>query len=162
MKIDKILPVIYFTPLMLIQVLVVPYFELNGIVPDLILILLVFYTLKSGQLYGIILGFVLGALTDFSTGSILGSSMFTKTLSAFIAGYFYNENIVGTITKSPLFLGIIFLASVVNAIAFSLIANFDISLNVFTLLFDQGIFPALYTTIIASIILIFTPKRSYI
>jgi len=88
--------------------------------------------------------------------------MFTKTLSAFIAGYFYNENIVGTITKSPLFLGIIFLASVVNAIAFSLIANFDISLNVFTLLFDQGIFPALYTTIIASIILIFTPKRSYI
>ncbi|PIS45871.1 MAG: hypothetical protein COT22_02940, partial [Ignavibacteria bacterium CG08_land_8_20_14_0_20_37_9] len=94
--------------------------------------------------------------------SILGSSMFTKTLSAFIAGYFYNENIVGTITKSPLFLGIIFLASVVNAIAFSLIANFDISLNLFTLLFDQGIFPALYTTIIASIILIFTPKRSYI
>jgi len=162
MKFEKILPVIYFIPLILIQVLIVPYIELNGIVPDLILILLIFYTLKYGQLYGILLGFILGALTDFSTGSILGSSMFTKTLSAFIAGYFYNENMVGTITRSPLFLGIVFLASLVNAIAFSLIANFDISLNIFSLLFDQGILPAIYTTIIASIIMIFTPKRSYI
>ncbi|MFA6596310.1 MAG: rod shape-determining protein MreD [Ignavibacteriaceae bacterium] len=162
MKIDKILPVIYFIPLILIQVLIVPYIELNGIVPDLILILLVFYTLKYGQLYGMILGFVLGALTDFSTGSILGSSMFTKTLSAFVAGYFYNENLVGTITKSPLFLAIVFLASMVNAIAFSLIVNFDISLNIFSLIFDQGILPSVYTTIIASIIMIFTPRRSYI
>ncbi|MFA4925015.1 MAG: rod shape-determining protein MreD [Ignavibacteriaceae bacterium] len=162
MKIDKILPVIYFIPLILIQVLVLPYFELNGIVPDLILILLVFYTLKYGQLYGIILGFILGALTDFSTGSILGSSMFAKTLSAFIAGYFYNENLVGTITKSPLFLGIIFLSSLVNAIAFSLIANFDIGINLISLLFDQGILPAVYTTIVASIVMIFSPKRSYI
>ena len=80
MKFEKILPVIYFFPVLLTQVLVVPYLELNGIVPDLILILIVFYTLKFGQLYGIILGFILGGITDFSTGSILGSSMFTKTL----------------------------------------------------------------------------------
>ena len=162
MKLNKILPVIYFIPLLLIQMLVVPYFELSGIVPDIILILIVFHTLKQGQLYGIILGFALGAITDLATGSILGSTMFAKTLSAFIAGYFYNENIVGTITKSPLFLGIIFLTSLVNAIAFSLVANFDISLNIFTLIFDQGFFPAIYTTIIASIVMIISPKRSYI
>jgi len=162
MKFEKILPVIYFFPVLLIQVLVVPYLELNGIVPDLILILIVFYTLKFGQLYGIILGFILGGITDFSTGSILGSSMFTKTLSAFIAGYFSNDNQTSSIIKSPLFLGIIFLSSLVNAIAYSLIANFDISLNIFTLIFEEGFLPAVYTTIIASIVMIFSPKRSYI
>lgn len=162
MKFEKILPVIYFIPVLLIQVLVVPYLELNGIVPDLILILVVFYTLKYGQLYGIILGFILGGVTDFSTGSILGSSMFTKTLSSFIAGYFSNENQTSSIFKSPLFLGIVFLSSLVNAIAYSLIVNFDISLNIFTLIFDEGFLPAVYTTIIASIVMIFSPKRSYI
>jgi len=162
MKFDKLIPLLLFIPILLLQVLVVPYLELNGIVPDLVLILLVFYTLKYGQLYGIILGFVLGACIDFSTGSILGSSMFTKTLAAFIAGYFYNENQVGTIIKSPLFLVIIFLAGLVNAVAFSLIANFDISLNLFSLLFEQGILPAIYTTVIASLVMIFSPKRSYI
>ncbi|MDP3150924.1 MAG: rod shape-determining protein MreD [Ignavibacteria bacterium] len=162
MKFDKILPFIYFIPVLLIQVVIVPYFELSGIVPDLILILIVFYTLKFGQLYGIILAFILGGITDFSTGSILGSSMFTKTLSAFIAGYFFNENQTVSIIKSPLFLGIIFLSSLVNAISFSLISNFDISLNIFSLIFEEGMIPAIYTTIIASIVMIFFPKRSYI
>lgn len=161
MKFEKILPIVYFIPVLLVQVLIVPYFELNGIVPDLILILIVFYTLRYGQLYGIILGFILGGILDFSTGSILGSSMFTKTLSAFIAGYFYHENLVANVIKSPQFLGAVFLASIVNAISFSLITNFDISLNIFSLLFEQGLLPAIYTTILAGIIVVLSPKRSY-
>ncbi|MDP3682573.1 MAG: hypothetical protein Q8S01_01455, partial [Ignavibacteria bacterium] len=80
----------------------------------------------------------------------------------FIAGYFSNDNQTSSIIKSPLFLGIIFLSSLVNAIAYSLIANFDISLNIFTLIFEEGFLPAVYTTIIASIVMIFSPKRSYI
>jgi len=162
MKLDKVLPILFFIPILIIQVQILPYFELNGMVPDLILVLLVFYTLKFGQLYGIILGFILGAITDLSTGSILGSAMFSKTLSAFIAGYFYNENLAATIVKSPMFLGIVFLAGLVNAIAFSLIANFNLNMNIFSLLIDQGILPSVYTTIIASLVMVFSPKRSYI
>jgi len=162
MKFEKLLPVVLLIPVLLFQVLIVPYIELNGIVPDLVLMLLVYYTLQHGQLYGTVLGFVFGAVTDLSTGSILGSTMFTKTLAAFIAGYFYNENQIGTLVKSPMFLVIVFLSSFVNSIAFSLIANFDISINLFMLIFEQGILPALYTTVIASLVMVFTPKRSYL
>jgi len=162
MKFEKLLPVVLLIPVLLFQVLIVPYIELNGIVPDLVLMLLVYYTLQHGQLYGTVLGFVFGAVTDLSTGSILGSTMFTKTLAAFIAGYFYNENQIGTLVKSPMFLVIVFLSSLVNSIAFSLIANFDISINLFMLIFEQGILPALYTTVIASLVMVFTPKRSYL
>jgi len=162
MKFEKLLPVVLLIPVLLFQVLIVPYIELNGIVPDLVLMLLVYYTLQHGQLYGTVLGFVFGAVTDLSTGSILGSTMFTKTLAAFIAGYFYNENQIGTLVKSPMFLVIVFLSSLVNSIAFSLIANFDISINLFMLIFEQGILPALHTTVIASLVMVFTPKRSYL
>ena len=87
-----ILPVIYFFIVLLLQTTVVNLISINYIVPDLILILLVFYTIKNNQTYGMVLGFIFGFLFDIITGSLVGSSVISKTMCGFTAGYFSNEN----------------------------------------------------------------------
>ena len=56
MNTDYILAILLFFPLLVIQTTIVPLLAVNGIIPDLIIILLAFYTLKMGQLHGTILG----------------------------------------------------------------------------------------------------------
>src|ERR1039458_3180717 len=86
-----ILPIIYFFILLLLQTTVVNLISINYIVPDLILILLVFYTIKNNQIYGMVLGFIFGFLFDIITGSLLGSSVISKTITGLTAGYFSDD-----------------------------------------------------------------------
>lgn len=162
MKFDFFLPLIVFFPLLLIQIIVVPLISIDGFVPDVILILLVFYTLKKGQLYGTLLGFIFGLFIDLITGSLIGSSMFSKTLTGFIAGYFYNENKIDIYFKSYTFLLILFLCSVLDNISLTLITSFDFETNLLSLIFSNSMIPVFYTVTIGAVIVIFYPKRKYI
>ncbi len=92
MRTGYIISLVLFFPLLVVQTTIIPLVEINGIVPDLIMILLVYYAIKYGQIYGTVLGFVYGFFFDLITGSLFGSVMFSKTLTGFIAGYFSNEN----------------------------------------------------------------------
>ncbi|MCB9249278.1 MAG: rod shape-determining protein MreD [Ignavibacteriales bacterium] len=103
-----ILPILIFFPVALLQFIFVPMIAIDAIAPDIIMILLVYYALKYGQLYGTFLGSIFGLLFDIISGGILGSAMFAKTISGFIAGYFYNENKIET-NISTMFLCLLFL-----------------------------------------------------
>ena len=92
MKTKYIYPLLLFIPLLILQTTVIPLFAFYNATPDLILILLVYYSINYGQVYGTVLGFVFGFLFDLITGSLLGSAMLSKTLAGFIAGFFSNEN----------------------------------------------------------------------
>jgi rod shape-determining protein MreD len=162
MKLDYFFPLMVFFPLLLIQIIIVPLISIEGFVPDLVLILLVFYTLKKGQLYGTILGFVFGLFIDLITGSLLGSSMFSKTLIGFVAGYFYNENKIDIYFKSYTFLLILFLCSILDNISLTLITSFDYETNLLSLIFSNSMIPVFYTVTIGAVVIIFYPKRKYI
>jgi rod shape-determining protein MreD len=138
-----------------------PVISLEGVVPDLLIILVVFYTLRYGQIYGMLLGFSAGLAYDLITGGVLGSMMFAKTLSAFIIGYFYNENKTATYLRTYRFALIVLLAAMINSTALSLLTGFGIRLNVLSLLIRQGVLPAVYTAVTASLITFFYPKRKY-
>lgn len=159
---DYLLPILLFIAALLIQIIIVPFISIEGIIPDLILIILVYYTLKNGQLFGTVLGSVYGLAFDLITGGIIGSTMFTKTLAGFIAGFFYNENKKDIYFTSYSFLLIVLLCSIIDSVAFTLISSFEITTNIFSLLINQGLFPAVYTTVLSTIITIFYPKRRYI
>ena len=62
MKYQFIFPIVLFIPLLIIQTTVIPLFAFYNAVPDLILILLVFYAISYGQIFGTILGFIFGFL----------------------------------------------------------------------------------------------------
>jgi rod shape-determining protein MreD len=160
MRSEYFIPLILFFPLLLLQTTFIPLISINGIIPDLILILLVFYTIKTGQIYGTVLGFILGFFFDLITGSLLGSAMIAKTAAGFTAGYFSNENKQDIYLKTYAFSLIVLLCAIIDSMIYSFFSSVDIKANILLVLFEQGLFPGLYTALISVAVIIFQPKRS--
>ncbi len=160
MRSEYILSFILFFPLLVIQTTIIPLVSINGIVPDLILILLVFYSMRLGQIYGTVLGFIYGFLFDIITGNLLGSTMLSYTLAGFIAGYFSNENKREIYFKSYSFALIVFLCTAVESVIKAFFTAIDLNVSLVNLLFRQGLFPGLYTSLLSVVVIMFYPKRS--
>ena len=160
MRSEYIWSIVLFFPLLIVQTTIVPLIAVHGVMPDLIMILLVFYSTSCGQIYGTVLGFVYGLLFDLITGSLLGSTMLSKTLAGFIAGYFSNENKRELYFKSYIFLLIVFLCSVVDLVVSSFFSSIDLATSLVRLLFEQGILPGIYTAVLSIFVIMFYPKRS--
>lgn len=158
MRWDLIIPLITFFPVLLIQITIIPLVSISGVAPDLILIILVYYSITRGQLYGTALGTFYGILIDLITGSLLGSSMLSKTLAGFTAGYFFGEGKKELNVYTYNFSLIVFLCAMIDTVVFSFFSAFDLQSNLFSLLFEQSLLPALYTGV-ASILFIFSPFR---
>ena len=157
-----LIPILIFIPLTVLQLTVVPLISVDFIAPDLILILVVFFTLRNGQIYGSLLGFVLGLFFDLASGGLVGASMFSKTLAGFIAGYFYSEKRVETNVDSTMFIIIIFVCAFVDSMFYSLLASNESNLTVLSLFFEHGILPAFYTAVVAMPIIVLKPGRKII
>jgi len=160
MRTDYIYSIILFFPLLIIQTTIVPLVAIDGAVPDLILIMLVFYTIRNGQFYGTVLGFIYGFIFDLITGSFLGSTMLSKTLAGFLAGYFYNENRLESNFKSYVFSLIVLLCASVDSVIYTFITQIDFSSSLFSLLIEQGMIPGIYTALLSFVVAIFYPQRS--
>jgi rod shape-determining protein MreD len=159
MKSQFIFPLLFFIPLLILQTTVIPLFAFYNAVPDLILILLVFYSISYGQVFGTVLGFVYGFLFDLITGSLLGSAMLSKTIAGFIAGYFSNENKIEIYLRTYIFSLIVFLCAVLDSIVYSFFSSVDLQRNFLLLFFEQGLLPGLFTAVISIIVFIFYPAR---
>jgi rod shape-determining protein MreD len=154
-----IIPVILFIPLALLQLTVVPFISYQNISPDLLIILIVYYTLLNGQLFGTILGFLLGILFDLVSGGLLGSSAFAYTLAAFIAGYFYNEKKINSNLNTLNFSFIILLSATIEIFIISILTLTRTNLSIVYLVFNGGIIPGFYTAFLSLFLLVFKPKR---
>ena len=72
---------------LLFQILLSDFLVIRGIRPDFMLILILYISFKFGSLNGVILGFSLGILEDLiSSGSLMGLSSLTKSISGFLIG----------------------------------------------------------------------------
>ena len=158
---QQILPLIIFFPVAVIQLTVIPFFEFDYVTPDLILILLVFFTLQQGQLYGTVLGFIFGFLFDLMSGGLLGSSMFAKTLAGFIAGYFFNENKSDRNTGSYFFVLVVFIAASIDSFFYALFGSAETSRNIFGVVFRHTILSGTYTAVVSLIVVIFKPSKRF-
>lgn len=158
MKWKYITPIIIFFFVYLLQITVVPLIRLAGIIPDFILIILVYYSITRGQLYGTILGAVYGLLVDLISGNLLGLSMLSKTVAGFSAGYFASETKKETNINTYNFSLIVLLCSFIDTVIFSFFSSFDLQTNILSILFEQALLPSLYTAVL-SILFIFYPFR---
>lgn len=157
-----IVPVIIFIPIAIIQLTLVPLISIESVAPDLVTILLVYFTLKNGQMYGTILGFVFGLLFDLMSGGLLGSAMFAKTLAGFITGYFYNESKIVENTNSIKIVYIVLVASIFDSSIYSLLALPETVVSISSVIFEEGLLPALYTSMLSLTIVLFSPFRKSI
>lgn len=158
-KPQYIISIILFLPILLIQLTVIPLLSINSAIPDLILILLVYYSITEGQIYGSVLGFIYGFFFDIITGSLIGSTMIAKTLAGFTAGYFSSENKRDQYLISYNFSLIVLLCSLIDSTISAFFSSIEFNSNIFILFFEHSILPAIYTAIIALLFMIFYPKR---
>ncbi len=158
-KLPYILSIVLFFPILLIQITVVPLLSISGVIPDLIIILLVYYSITQGQIYGSVLGFIYGFLFDIITGGLIGSTMFSKTLAGFVAGYFSSENKIDNYLIAYNFGLIVFLCSFIDSTINIFFSSLDFDTSLFVLFIEHSLFPALYTAAIALMVIIFYPKR---
>jgi len=75
-----------------IQLILIPFISIYNIIPNVVLIYVLFYSLIRGQISGIIFAFFIGFIYDILSAGLIGSGMFSFTLSAFVAGYFHKED----------------------------------------------------------------------
>ena len=80
--------------LITLHTLLIEFFAVAGIAPDVLLLWVVYLAIREGQIAGTGAGFAIGLAMDFLSGhdGVLGLSALAKTVGGFIAGYFYNEN----------------------------------------------------------------------
>lgn len=145
------IPVFILTAVVLIfiQITLVPIISVNRYIPDLLLIMVVFLSLRKGQFFGTVSGGVIGLIYDLASGNLLGSGMFAKTLSGFIAGYFYNETTSSTVLRSYRFLLIVILAALINSSVYHIVAGYEISYGFVSLLLSSIIPDTVYTGFMA-------------
>ena len=158
MKWQLITPFITFFAVLLVQLTVIPLIAIGGVIPDLVLISLVYYSISRDQFYGTVLGASYGVFLDLIIGSLLGSSMLSKTIAGFTAGYFSTETKKEINISTYIFSLIVFICAMIDSIIFSFFSAFDVQTNIFKLLFEQALLPSLYTAMV-SILFIFSPFR---
>ncbi|MFZ6033844.1 MAG: rod shape-determining protein MreD [Melioribacter sp.] len=153
------MPVLLFILVAAVQLTVVPLISISGIAPNLLIVLITFYALSYGQIFGMSLGFIFGFLYDLISGGAVGINMFAMTISGFMAGYFYNENKIEINTATMNFFYINLVAAVAYSFLYTLIAAARPDLNLFILLIEGSLLPALYTSVFALPVVIAMPRR---
>ena len=102
-----IIPLLIASVLIAIQFFIVPFIAVEYISPNIVLIFVILYSLRYGQLSGTFFGFLVGFLFDVASAGLIGSGMFAFTLASFIAGYFYKEDYLEVIYNKKVFLSIV-------------------------------------------------------
>jgi rod shape-determining protein MreD len=146
--------------LLLLQTTFVPFLSINGFLPDVLLIWVVYIALTRGQLEATITGFVVGLLQDAVAIQFFGLSALSKTLAGFVAGYFFNENLTDQTLGSYRFLLITFLSSFVHNILYYGIFLQGIQDALLTTMIEFSIAASLYTVLVG-VFPMFTFVRKY-
>ena len=107
--------------LILLQTTFIRFISIERVTPDILVVWLVYVALRYGQIHATVAGFILGFVMDILGGGFLGLSALSKTVSGFVAGYFYDENKTAQTLASYRFALIVLFTSIVhNVIYFSI------------------------------------------
>lgn len=127
--------------------------------PDLLLFLLIWICLSEGQFYGLFSGFLVGIFFDIVSMNLIGLNALSKTISAYIIGFFYKENQIMSILRSKKIFLIVFLSSLANNLIYYLLLV-DLSQDNFFLNYLKYSFgTTLYTMLISLIFFFFRIKK---
>ena len=78
--------ILVFVAALFLQAIAVRYFEIVHWKPDLVLIVLVMFSIRHGRRAGSTAGFAAGLLNDLISGGLLGLGALSRTITGFVAG----------------------------------------------------------------------------
>ena len=115
---NLIIIIIILAAALLLQATLLERVAIKGVKPDIVLIILVFVSLRKGSMTGQLSGFISGIIEDLLSLAPLGFHAFSRTLIGFLYGLFE-----GNIFLDPVFMPLIVVAvaTIIKAILSSLV-----------------------------------------
>ncbi len=148
---------IAFIAVVALQTTVVHAISIRGIKPDLVMIFLVFLSMKEGALVGVYAGFFPGLFLDVYAPQYLGIGSFAKSVVGYLAGLLDERNIK---IDDRYKLIVLFLASVVHD-AITSVGVYGSGPTFGRLLLSNILPAAIYSTMCGGIILLLLIRRGY-
>jgi rod shape-determining protein MreD len=142
----------------LIWLLAVTSYEIT---PDILLIGLVYVSIKKGKIAGSIGGFLFGLIFDFFSFSFLGLMALAKASAGFTAGFFNNENKIDRYTQSYVFIIIVFFCSLINNFLYFVLYFQGTILSFGGIIMRYVIPTAVYTALVSIFPLIFIKRKVF-
>ncbi len=135
----------------ILQSTVVELFSIQGIKPDLILLLLFYISLQEGPLWGTIWGFIFGLAIDSTYAPLqLGIGSFSKACFGFLAGNWGDKIYLETPHSKGLFLFSLVTAHDILRYGMGKIGNYELAF--WHPLFTKNLPTAAYTAILGVIV----------
>jgi rod shape-determining protein MreD len=145
--------------LLLIQTTFLPFIALSGYLPDLFILYLVYIALRRGQIEATVSGFITGLLQDIISTQFFGLTALSKTVTGFIAGYFFNENTAEQTLGSYRFVLLVTLCSVVHDLIYFIIFFQGSTGSILFSTIECTIGTTLYTSVISVIPMFFFSRK---
>ncbi|MFN0158092.1 MAG: hypothetical protein ACKVRP_08500 [Bacteroidota bacterium] len=132
----------------IIQTTIANFLAIRDIVPDILIVWIVYLAIREGQITATVAGFLIGGAMDLLAGGdgMLGLSALTKTVAGFCAGYFYNENKILQTLGGYYFLIAIGVAAFLHNTLYFIIFLQGTGIDVAGILLLYGFPATLYTT----------------
>jgi len=148
--------------LLLLHTIFIPFISLSGYLPDLLLLYLVYLAVQRGQIEAMISGFIIGILQDIVTIKFFGLAALAKTITGFVAGYFFNENTTEQTLGSYRFVLLVGISSIVHDLVYFTIffQGSEGSVLLSTLELTLGL--TLYTCVISVLPMFFFSRKFHI
>ncbi|MFI5262945.1 MAG: rod shape-determining protein MreD [Candidatus Kapaibacterium sp.] len=145
--------------LVIVDVLASRYLTIAGAMPDLVLIFLAYIIITRGQFFAQIAGFVLGLALDIFSSGTLGAHALSFTLTGFLLGYFYDEELAKQRLRNWPFLLFVFTGSVVSNLVYYFFFTAGSGLSFIAYATERGGLGTLFTLIVAIIPMYYWSRR---
>ncbi|MFN4111962.1 MAG: rod shape-determining protein MreD [Ignavibacteria bacterium] len=144
--------------LLSLQITLIELISVGNFKPDILLIGLIYFTLRFGQIPGIVVAFFTGLLFDIFSNGVIGASSLSKVVAAFITGYFSDVE-SDRPEFSIRFFGIVFFIAIIERLVYILVAvNVDFK-SLFIVIVENGLIPSAIT-LIFSLFVLLLPRKS--
>lgn len=144
--------------LIILQQTCIQYIEIFHFAPDIVLIGLFVVAVRLGQIPATVIGFAAGLVTDLFVGEMIGISALAKTIAAFIAGYYFDEEKIKITIRTPRFIFITIICTFVHNIIYIFAYLRSVDLDILKLFLTYGIGSTIYTSIISTFTVLIVAK----
>lgn len=143
----------------LVQAFLDNYVSIDMVSPQLIILFVVYLSLREGQLFGMGGGFLIGLLNDSLVTHFIGYTSFVGVMAGFAAGFFFKESDIELAAKTFSFAWISAITLAVTQLAaLPIIASGELNYIYVFLKFTVG--TTVYTSVFAMIIVFVNGRKS--
>jgi rod shape-determining protein MreD len=134
--------------------------SIDMVSPQLIILFVVYLSLREGQLFGMGGGFLIGLLNDSLVTHFIGYTSFVGVVAGFVAGFFFKESDVELTARTFNFAWISAITLAISELAaLPIIASGE--LNYFYVFLKFTVGTTVYTSVFAMIIVFVNGRKSH-